>query len=213
MKSSSSPTCPCLSSLLTSRPSLKMIKWNKDERQRRPISVVPNEMRVYHVVVNGETPQQDTHPMIWGLSGIFSQTKKRSDGTQYFHFLKFPWLWKRHLQSYTCSFLAAGSLSSFCQDAKVLEKTAAQSPENAPCGLLGEILIIEDKPVENFLFSSSQSVMKNTLWHLKYVFQLCHDSVSDKLLIFTWSVFSVFRVWQLFTKHVHHLHGQLNIKR
>ena len=50
-----------------------------------------------------------------------------------------------------CSFLAAHSLSSFCQDAELLEKTAAQSPEKAPCGLLGEILIIEDKPVENFL--------------------------------------------------------------
>ena len=45
-----------------------------------------------------------------------------------------------------CSFLAACSLSSFCQDAELLEKTAAQSPEKAPCGLLGEILIIEDKP-------------------------------------------------------------------
>ena len=196
---------------LPSRPSLKMIKWNKDERQRRPISVVPNEMRVYHVVVNGETPQQDTHPVIWGLSGIFPRTKKRNDGTQYFHFLSQISLVVEKAPA--CSFLAAHSLSSFCQDAELLEKTAAQSPENAPCGLLGEILIIEDKPVENFLFSSSQSVMKNTLWHLKYVFQLCHDSVSDKLLIFTWSVFSVFRVWQLFTKHVHHLHGQLNIKR
>ena len=60
--------------------------------------------------------------------------------------------------------LSSSALSvEFLSGAEVLEKITAQSPEKAPCGLLGEILIIEDKPVENFLFSSSQSVMKNTL--------------------------------------------------